>query len=90
MSLVHADGHPPQLPDIMLNWHHDLHLQLTPISQLELPEEMTIIKVLAFQCCINPCCSIALELLTRPQRTNDVQVHTLLLLAAMTGLFDLY
>ena len=45
IGIMHAGDVEPDLPDIMLNWHHDIRLQLTPISAKSLPEGMTDAKV---------------------------------------------
>lgn len=41
---IHEDAVKPQLPDVMVNWHHDIHLQLISMPALALPEEITSVQ----------------------------------------------
>lgn len=35
----------PQLPDVMVNWHHDIHLHLVRTPATALPDDITMYKV---------------------------------------------
>lgn len=35
----------PQLPEVMVNWHHNVHLQLVLTSALSLPEDIQLLQV---------------------------------------------
>ena len=38
-------GPKPDLPDIMTNWHHDIHFQLSPLPAANISAEMLAAEV---------------------------------------------